>query len=143
MTLPVARSVLKPLQAGVYKRMTEDATLMELATGGVHDQVPEDKSRPFIQIGDAVETPANSHDRFGRSVLVTFVVWTEYAGTAQAAEIVDRIVQLFDHQRRQLTVEGHRVCSIRHTQAQPLRDPDPRFRQIPVAFRVITEQLEE
>lgn len=140
MTAPVAQSVLAPLQKAAYERITGDDTLMGLATGGVHDQVPEDKTRPFVQIGDAVEQPANSHDRFGRDTTMTFVVWTEYAGFAQAAAIADRIVQLFDHQRRAMSVVGHRVCSIRHVQAQPLRDPDPRYRQIPVAFRVLTEQ---
>lgn len=135
---PTAKSVLGPLQKAIYDRLHGDTALTALA--GVHDHVPEDVTGNYVVIGDGVENPDNTHDGFGRDTTITLHVWTPRRGYADASAIVDRIVALLDHQEAALTLPGHRVIAVYLARAQPLRDPDPKYRHVPVAFRVLTEQ---
>lgn len=143
MTDLIATDALSPLQLAMYQRMTGDAALTGLATGGVHDFVPEDRVYPYITLGEIIETPDNRHGGFGRSIVVILHVWSRARGFAEALEIKARIVELFDHQP--LAVDGQHVVSVRFEQARTLTDPkEPGdIRHVPVRFRVTTEQTEQ
>lgn len=134
---PVARSAAAPVQVAVYARLTGDQELAAMVTGG-YDYVPEDIAHPYWVLGDAIETPDNTHDTFGRQVVNTITVWSDYRGYAQALAIADRIVQLLDHQP--LPLDGHTNVAVRAEMGQAKRDPNPRIRSVPVRFRVSTEQ---
>jgi hypothetical protein len=140
-TAPVARAVGAPLQKALYATLSADEPLrVLLGRPAVFDHVPETKRYPYVTIGEALETPDNAHGQFGRNVLLTVHVWSDQRGFLQGQQIVDRLVQLLDHQRGALAIQGHRVVSIRFENAEPVRDPDPDIRHVPVRFRVITEQ---
>lgn len=151
-----ASNVLGPLQTALYARIAGDEQLRALtgdwvvdgvARAKVFDQVPEprkppktDLAPPWIVLGDAVSTPAGAHDRHGADTVGTLHVWSTYDGYAQGHAIVDRIFALLHRQRRAITVTGHHVSLLRLERIQPLRDPDPRYRHLPVQYRAITEQ---
>ena len=136
MTL-TARSPLLPLQTAMYQRMVADDTLMGMVSG-VFDDVPEGQAKPYVVIGEAIETPRNNHGQFGRETVVTLHIWSEHAGFSEALNIQNTTVELFDHQP--LSVDGQHVVSVRYEFSQPLRDPDPHIRHGVIRFRVTTEQ---
>ena len=136
MTIPV--TPLGPVQEAVYDVLTGDTTLMGLIVG-VFDEVPEGTRYPYVTIGEALEQPANSHDRFGRETVLTLHVWTDTRGFSKGTAITSRLVSLLDHQP--LTVAGHHHVTTRYEFSQTLRDPEPHVRHIPIRFRVVTEQV--
>ncbi len=145
MTLRVARSAIPAVQAMLYRVIAADLadtsaplSLQALGLAGVYDHVPETARRPYVVLGEAIETPDNTHDGFGRIVVATLHVWSDYRGHAEQLAICDRLVRLLDHSRQELA--GHRCISIRHELTQPLRDPDPKIRHLSVRFRITTEQ---
>lgn len=133
-----ATTPLLGIQSALYRRLNTDTTLRAMITG-VFDEVPEGQTYPYVVIGEAWETPRNSHDGFGREVVTTVHVWSRYRGFAEGLRIAERIVTLVDHQ--ELPVTGHIVDSIRHEFIQTLRDPEPEIRHVAIRFRVTTEQV--
>jgi len=141
-TAPVSRSPIHPVQVAIYRRLTSDTTLAGMVVG-VYDQVPEDKTKPYVRIGDHLSVPDNDLSSFGREITVTIHVWTEARGNAQGQAIAARIVELLDHQEQRLDVDGHRIVAIRHEFDQALTDPDPRVRHHVIRFRIVTAQEQE
>lgn len=107
---------------------------------GVYDDVPENAAHPYVQTGEAIETPRNTVAELGSEVVVTWHVWAKARGFKSGLEIANRLRVLFDHQP--LVVAGHTVISVRHEMTETLRDPDPEIRHLPVRFRITTEQGE-
>lgn len=143
MTGQTAKDVLGPLQAALYALLDGDENLTDLLghTGdrnGVYDDVPENVVYPYVDLGETVSTPRNTHDGFGAESLVTLHVYVKARGNATAFPIVNRIRALLDEQH--LAVAGHTVVSVRHEQTQTLRDPNPGIRHLPVRIRITTEQ---
>lgn len=136
------RSALAPVQRALYTKLTADKALMGLVSG-VFDHVPEDAAWPYVVIGEGVESPDNDHTSFGRAVLATLHVWSEYKGFTEAERVQARLVELLDHQHRDLPVDGHKVVAVRYAQTLPLRDPNPMLRHVLVQFRIHTQQRDE
>jgi hypothetical protein len=129
------------IQQAVYALLTADAQLMGLLSGdGVYDGAPEGAPYPYIDLGEAVESPDNTHDGWGRQTVITLHVWTQHHGHSKGLTIAARVLQVLDHQP--LTIAGHRHISTRYESMQTLTDPDPPgdIRHIPMRFRVTTEQ---
>ena len=134
-----AVSPMLAVQQALYVKLTGDAALTALITG-VYDFVPEDVAFPYLVIGEAIETPDNSHDRYGWQTVVTLHVWTRSRGHAKGLGIGKRITQLLDHQP--LTVTGFDHVASRFEFSQPLTDPEPPgdIRHLILRYRVVTEQ---
>ena len=126
------------VQAAIYDVLSGDAALGALISG-VFDEVPEGTACPYVVIGEALETPANSHDRFGRETVETLHVWSDHRGFSRVSEIAARVVALLDHQP--LTIAGHHHVVTRYEFGQQLSDPVPHLRHTVLRFRVITEQV--
>ncbi|HET8684977.1 MAG TPA: DUF3168 domain-containing protein [Micromonosporaceae bacterium] len=140
MTAPVRRGAAAPIQAAVYAALAGDQELSAMVGGRVHDHVPEPAVYPYVTVGEAVESPDDTLDRFGADTMIVVHVWSEYRGYAQGNAIAGRIQALLD--RQPLTVSGHLVVAVRFKQTQPARDPDPQLRHVVVRFQVVTEQEE-
>lgn len=134
----MAKSSLGPIQTAIYTRLTGDATLLALATGGVHDWVPEGTNKPYVHIGETIATPRNAHDRFGRRAVTTIHVWSTEHGFSEVNTIKSRITELLDHQP--LTVTGHDVVMCHFEFEQNLNDPDPEIRHGVIRFAITTEE---
>jgi hypothetical protein len=132
-------SALLPVQQAVHAILTGDPVLMGLVTG-VFDFVPETAAYPYIHLGEAIESPANAHDRFGQQTVVTLHVWSKYRGHSQGLTIGSRITALLDHQR--LTVPGFKHVVTRYEAGQPFTDPEPPgdIRHLVLRYRILTEQ---
>lgn len=138
--MTTAPSPILPLQGAVLALLRGDGELMALASG-VYDYVPETAAYPFVVIGEAIETPANAHDRYARETVLTLHVWSQHRGHSQGLTIAARITALLDHQP--LTVPGLAHVVTRFEFSQTLTDPEPPgdIRHVVLRYRVITEQL--
>lgn len=132
-----ARTSIPDIQTAMFTTADGDATLTGLVNG-VFDEVTEGTAMPYVEIGEATETPDNTHDKYGRESVHTWHVWSDEQGFSEALEIANRLVQLFDQQT--LTVDNHTAIAVRFEFLQTLRDPNPDLRHVPVRFRVTTEQ---
>lgn len=137
--MSTAPETMLPIQRGIYAVLTADSALMD-AIAAVYDYLPEDVPYPFVVIGEAIEAPDNSHDRYGRETVVTLHVWTQARGHTQGLTIAKRLTELLDHQP--LTLEGLDHIATRHEYAQTLTDPEPpgNIRHVLLRYRVVTEQ---
>lgn len=134
---PTAADATGPVQDAFVARC-ESAGI----TVPVWDFVPEDQPYPYITVGEATATPDNTHGRFGRRVALVVHVWVKTReGFDPANRIVDQLVRAFDRQQDHITVNGHRLESVRFVDARPMRDPDPLIRHVPVTLAFHTEQL--
>lgn len=131
---------LLPVQTALYAKLTADTALMAAVTG-VHDgRAPEDAVYPYIVIGEAIETPDNAHDRFGRQTVHTLHVWDQARGFKRVLQIGTQVNALLDHQP--LTITGLAHIVTRYEFSQPLVDPEPPgdIRHLVLRYRIVTEQ---
>ncbi len=128
-----------PVQTAVYQLLTGDSTLAALISG-VYDFVPEDVAYPYVEVGEAIETPSNRHGGFGWDTVITLHVWTKARGHAPGLRIAQRVTELLDHQP--LAVAGRHHVATRYEFGQTLTDPEPPgdIRHVVLRFRVVTEQ---
>lgn len=138
MSMPVSDSAVLPLQDAVLALLKADADLTALIQG-VFDWVKEGQAYPYIVIGEAIETPDNTHDSHGSRTVITLHVWSKYRGYAQALTIASRLRALLEHQP--LTVAGHRHVATYYVSQQTITDPEPPgdIRHVPISFRVLTQ----
>lgn len=129
-----------PVQQAVYARLAADAALAALGATVVDDT--DEAQVPYVVIGAGTEAPDNAHGEFGRTVAAVVDIWSGQPGFAEANAILDRLVQLLDHQP--LPLAGpHRTVAVRFETAVRLRDPTPPHeRHIAAHFRVVTAQTE-
>lgn len=117
------------------------ATLNGNISANVYDNVPENVTKPWVTIGEVTSVPDNWHDGFGWDCLATVHVWTKSRGFKSALDIASEIVALLDHKIDSLAMASTwSVVSIRLSQIQTLRDPDPEIRHVPVQFRIVIHQ---
>lgn len=138
MSMPVASSVLLPLQDAVLALLKADAELMALIQG-VFDGAKEGQPYDYIVIGEAIETPDNSHDSHGSNTVITLHVWSKHRGYRPALLIASRLRALLEH--RPLTIAGHRHVATYYVSQQTITDPEPPgdIRHVPISFRVLTQ----
>lgn len=136
--MPPNDDVLAPIQQAMHTRMTGDAALTGRVTG-VFDEVPSGQDYPYVVHGEHTSTGQGegAHDRYGRRSTVTLHVWSAYHGTREMLAVVGDLLRLFDLQP--LTVDGHRVLSVRQEQTVTMRDPDRDLRHAAVRFAVTTQ----
>jgi hypothetical protein len=127
-------SAADAINAAVYSRLSGDATLLATATGGVHDDVFDATSFPYVQIGDTIETPWDAFGNQGRTNLVTIHTWSQYQGAKESWTMISRIIALLD--RYALSVSGVTLTRCVHERSMVLRDPDGKTRHGVVEFRV-------
>lgn len=135
-----ARSPLAAIQRAIYQRLSGDAEL----GADVYDEVDEDATYPYVRIGEATASPRNWLTGFGWSTTHTLHVWSAQRAFDEANDIVDRLVQLLDHQALDLADDTWDVTSVTFEFSQTLTDPHPpHARHVPIRFRIDTEQPED
>jgi hypothetical protein len=136
--MPVSASAALPVQDAVRAALQADTALMDLVKG-IFDWVEEKQPYPYVKIGQALETPDNTHDSHGSRTLITLHVWSQHRGYAPALTIASRVRALLEH--RPLTIAGHRHVATYFVSQQTITDPEPPgdIRHVPISFRVLTE----
>ena len=68
-----------------------------LAAGGVWDYVPADPVWPFICLDSAAEVPDDTYGAQGRTVQLTFAIFSNYQGRSEQFAILDLMIALLRH----------------------------------------------
>lgn len=132
-----ALDALAPVQQAIYNVLAADAMLQSLGCT-VWDEPPEGTPRPYVLLGESMETPDRDLTSHGRESVETLHVWWERRGMKQGKQIMARVVALLDH--TPLTIADHRHIVTRWEFGQTIRDPEPGIRHGILRLRIITEQ---
>jgi hypothetical protein len=95
--MSTGKTALTAVVAAAMDALAVDATLMAAVPGGVWDYVPADPSWPFVCLDSASEEPFDTYGRQGRTVRLTFAVFSDYQGRKEQFAIVDHLVRLLRH----------------------------------------------
>lgn len=101
-------SATRVVQTAIYGVLSADAALLALATGGVHNDIPDGQAFPHVLISRTTETPwhtlGGASTGLGWKEIVRIHVYSRYQGDIEALQIHERIVTLLNFQT--LTVSG-------------------------------------
>jgi hypothetical protein len=115
-------SATRAIQTAIYAVLSADATLTGLATGGVHNDIPDGQSYPHVLISRATETPwhtfGGASSGLGWKNIIRIHVYSRYQGDTEAMRIHERIVSLLNFQP--LTVSGYTVSICEYEQMRLL-----------------------
>ena len=137
-------SATRLIQTAIYALLTADATLMGLATGGVHNDVPEGQAYPHVLISKASETPRHTFGTattgLGWNNVIRIHVYSRYQGDIEALTIHDRIVSLLNFQP--LTVTGYGSVSTEYEAMRVLVEDIDKIetRHLVGEYRVLVHQ---
>ena len=70
---------------------------MAAVPGGVWDYVPDDPTWPYICLESADEVPFDTYGKQGRTVRLTFAIFSAYQGRAEQFTVLDSLVRLLRH----------------------------------------------
>jgi hypothetical protein len=133
--MTTAESPFNELQKQLY------VALNGVISAPVYDHVPENKSKPWVTIGEVFGTPDNWHGGFGWDIMATLHAWSKSRGFKPALDVANEIIPILDHQRDSLAIPNPwYIVSLRFVQLQTLLDPDPEIRHVPVQFQVVIHQ---
>jgi hypothetical protein len=135
------------IQQGLYTYLNADTTLMGLAKK-IWDGVPpgqyngtlEPNNFPYVVIGDSIETPDDSHTRFGSVDTITLHVWSRHQGDKEIKEIMGRMWQMLHHQPWAIPNYSRVMSRIELTES--LRDPDGITRHGVMRVRVLVQEVQ-
>lgn len=127
-------SALLPLYTALTDRLRADPALMGRVTQVYDGDAPDNAALPFIEIGDATETPGDVFGRAGHEDTVTLHLYSN----AREREEVFEVANLLDTALTALlTLDRHTTARMRREFREALREPD-RTWHLPVRYRVRT-----
>lgn len=110
---------------------------------GVYDEPPQDAVTPYLQLGEATETPQHSFTSEGWDVVCQLRIWTDYAGFLPAAKVLQRMSELIERDdaakaalRDGLAARGWSLVRADYLQSDSLREQENPQRSVPVRIRV-------
>lgn len=110
------------LQSAIYSRLNSDSTLTSTLGATVVDEVLDSDDYPFVAIGDSVTVDYSTKDLSGSDTTITIHVWSQYKGSKETKNIMDRIHTLLHNYS--LSVTGHNLINLRFEFNDLLRDTD-------------------
>ena len=123
------------LQTTIYSTLNGDNTLTNTLGAGVFDEVVENASYPFVSLGEETAVDYSTKDLDGGEFTINIHVWSQYKGSKQTKEIMDRIHDLLHDSS--LSVSGFNLINLRFEFSDILRDPDGVTRHGVMRFRAI------
>jgi Protein of unknown function (DUF3168) len=105
----VTFSAASPVSAAIFQLQQADAALVAAAVGGIHDDVPQKPTYPFVWNEVFDETDARGFGGGGLP-LIDFRthVFSKYGGKAEAQALNRLVIAALKDQR--LTIEGYEHC---------------------------------
>jgi hypothetical protein len=101
----MAASALWELQTAVYSYLS---TYLPLSLYKVYDgAAPAAATVPYIVMGEWTETPANLHNRLGRSITDLFHIWSAYLGDKEVKQIGDLLIAALEHNKELVLTSWH------------------------------------
>ena len=123
------------LQTTIYSTLSGDNTLTNTLGAGVFDEVLENATYPFVSLGEETAIDYSTKNEDGGEFTINIHVWSQYKGSKQTKEIMDRIHDLLHDSS--LSVSGFNLVNLRFEFSDILRDPDGVTRHGVMRFRAI------
>ena len=123
------------LQTTIYSTLSGDNTLTNTLGAGVFDEVLDNATYPFVSLGEETAIDYSTKDLNGGEFTINIHVWSQYKGSKQTKEIMDRVHDLLHDSN--LSVSGFNLANIRFEFSDILRDPDGVTRHGVMRFRAI------
>jgi len=123
------------LQERLYTTLNSDSNLTSTQGAAVYDEVPENASFPYVQIGRETSADYSTVDVTGSEVTINMDVWSQYKGSKEVKNLMDRIHTLLHDSS--LSVTGHNLINMRLEFIDVLRDPDGITRHGIMRFRAV------
>jgi hypothetical protein len=124
------------LQTAIYAKLTGDSTLTDTLGVSIYDDIPENASFPYIQMGQDSISEYDVKDADGSQTTMTLHIWSQYKGAKETKNILDKLHDLLHDS--DLTVSGYNFVNCRFEFADILRDPDGVTRHGVIRFRAVT-----
>lgn len=123
------------LQEKIYTALNSDSNLTSTQGAAVYDEVPENSAFPYVQIGAESTADFSTKDLTGSEVTINLDVWSQYKGSKEVKDLMDRVHTLLHDSN--LTVTGHNLVNLRFEFGDVLRDPDGITRHGVMRFRAV------
>lgn len=124
------------LQTAIYSALSGDSNLTSTLSCGVYDDTPEESAFPYIVIGEDTTTDYSTKDVDGGATTMTVHVWSQYKGSKETKNIIDRVHTLLHDSA--LSQSGFNLVNMRYEFSDIIRDPDGVTRHGIIRFRAIT-----
>ena len=123
-----------PLQQAIFSALNVSAVTSDLSCG-VFDDVPQSASYPYIVLGEETAVDFSVKDIQGGDFTVNIHVWSQYKGSKETKQIMDKIHDLLHNIN--LSVTGFNLINLRFEFSDIMRDPDGITRHGVMRFRAI------
>ena len=123
------------LQSTIYSTLSGDSNLTTTLGASVFDDVPESTSFPYVQIGEDNVIEFDTKDVNGSETTLTLHIWSEYKGSKETKQIMDRVHDLLHDSS--LSVSGFNLINLRFEFGDIMRDPDGKTRHGVMRFRAV------
>ncbi len=136
-----ASSAIRAVEAAIRTLALADSTFNTRCPGGIASDEVENQEYPFVFIDNGHEMPWNTMGGttagHGRELMVRLHVYSRYKGDVEALEILERLVELLDHQT--LTVSGYTTAIVEYHSSRILQEDRDKLetRHIPAEFKVL------
>jgi hypothetical protein len=122
------------LQTTIYNALNVSAITTTLSCG-VYDEVIEGNTYPFITLGEETTIDYSTKTATGSETTINIHIWSQYKGSKQTKEIMDKIHDLLHDSN--LSVTGFNLINLRFEYSDIMRDPDGITRHGVMRFRAI------
>ena len=122
------------LQTAIYTALNVSAITTTLGCG-VYDEVIEGNTYPFISLGEETTIDYSTMTAVGSETTINIHIWSQYKGSKQTKEIMDKIHDLLHD--IDLTVTGFNLINLRFEYSDIMRDTDGVTRHGVMRFRAI------
>ena len=109
------------LQQAIFSALNVSAVTSDLSCG-VFDDVPQNASYPYIALGEETAVDFSVKDIQGGDLTVNIHVWSQYKGSKETKQIMDKIHDLLHNIN--LSVTGFNLINLRFEFSDIMRDPD-------------------
>ena len=122
------------LQQAIFSALNVSAVTSDLSCG-VFDDVPQNASYPYIALGEETAVDFSVKDIQGGDLTVNIHLWSQYKGSKETKQIMDKIHDLLHNIN--LSVTGFNLINLRFEFSDIMRDPDGITRHGVMRFRAI------
>jgi hypothetical protein len=121
-------------QQAIYSALNVSALTSDLSCA-VLDEVKQSQNYPFLTIGEETAIDYSTKDVIGGEYTVNIDVWSQYKGSKETKQIMDKVHDLLHNNN--LSVTGFNLINLRFEFSDILRDPDGVTRHGVMRFRAV------
>lgn len=130
-------SAANALLKAIFARLTGDATLAALTSGGVVDRLLPRALLPAIVIGELESRDYSTASEKAEEHFLSLEIWSDTGGRKRAGEIVERVKTLLDDAA--LPLAGVTLVNLQLRSCRSRREPKTRNFIADMRFRAVTE----